>query len=183
MFDDELQSRPSASLHPRGRVSRTPSKKDRLGSRPTRRACSRAPDAPRSGCVGHSVSRNPPSRPSLLSKTTSSACVGGNDLCTQSEFHGQQLRFGQRMPRHSPTMRFTSRHCERELPTATYPPGVAAASMARQRISVTASIVFCAAAAGHAIAWNAFCRGAARRGGLPAGPNRAQERHFTCGVG
>ena len=30
----------------------------------SRRACSRAPDAPRSGCVGHSVSRNPPSRPS-----------------------------------------------------------------------------------------------------------------------
>ena len=50
------------------------------------------------------------------------------------------------------------------LSPATYPPGVAPASMARQRISVTASIVFCAAAAGHAIAWNAFCRGAARRG-------------------
>ena len=79
----------------------------------SRRACSRAPDAPRSGCVGHSVSRNPPSRPSLLSTTTTSACVGGNDLCTQSEFHGQQLRFGQRMPRHSHTMLFTSRHCEK----------------------------------------------------------------------
>ena len=31
-FDDELQSRPSASLHPRGRASRRPSKNDRLAA-------------------------------------------------------------------------------------------------------------------------------------------------------
>ena len=32
LFDDELQSRPSASLHPRGRASRRPSKNDRLAA-------------------------------------------------------------------------------------------------------------------------------------------------------
>ena len=80
------------------------------------------------------------------------------------------------------------------LSPATYPPGVAPASMARQRISVTASIVFCAAAAGHAIAWNAFCRGAARRGAarrakprtratvhLVASGKRCHERHSRAG--
>ena len=86
LFDDELQSRPSASFHPRGRASRRPSKSGRLAAVHQSPCMLSSPRCPSQRMRGPLRVQKSAFAALLLSQTTTSACVGGNDLCRQSEF-------------------------------------------------------------------------------------------------
>ena len=94
LFDDELQSRPSASFHPRGRASRRPSKSGRLAAVHQSPCMLSSPRCPSQRMRGPLRVQKSAFAALLLSQTTTSACVGGNDLCRQSEFPRAATTFG-----------------------------------------------------------------------------------------